>query len=117
MHHWKTVSAGIAAGCINGLLGAGGGTVLVPLLATTGELEDHQIFPSSVAIILPLCLASLAVSGMQAPLPWVAALPYLLGSIPGGLLAGLFGKHIPATWLHRLLGLVIVWGGIRCICG
>lgn len=113
MKNIKTFLSGGAAGIINGLLGAGGGMVLVPLLTSGGELEADQIFPSSVAIILPLCIVSLIVNSYQIDLPWPCALPYLIGSIPGGLLAGLLGKHIPTTWLHRTLGLMILWGGIR----
>lgn len=113
MRNWKTLLAGGAAGAVNGLLGAGGGMVLVPLLSVGGDLQENQIFPASVAIILPLCIISLTVNALQAPLPWRDALPYLIGSIPGGLLAGALGKHIPTKWLHRALALVILWGGIR----
>lgn len=113
MFHWKTVLSGGIAGAVNGLLGAGGGMVLVPLLSIGGDLKEDQIFPASVGIILPLCLVSLTVTGLHAPLPWTDALPYLLGSIPGGLLAGLLGKRIPTKWLHRALGLMILWGGTR----
>jgi len=108
--------AGVVAGAANGLLGAGGGMILVPLLGKSGALEETEIFPASVAIILPVCLVSLAVSAVQAPLPWSEALPYLLGSIPGGILAGLFGKKIPVKWLHRILGAVVLYGGIRYLC-
>lgn len=108
--------AGAVAGAANGLLGAGGGMILVPMLSKSGVLEEAEIFPASVAIILPVCLVSLAVSAVQAPLPWSEALPYLLGSIPGGILAGLFGKKIPVKWLHRILGAVVLYGGIRYLC-
>ncbi len=108
--------AGAAAGAINGLLGAGGGMILVPLLQKTGNFEENQVFPTSVAIILPLCLVSLALTALNTPLPWRQALPYLLGAVPGGLLAGLFGNKIPVKWLHRALGLLILWGGMRYLC-
>lgn len=104
---------GAAAGAINGLLGAGGGMVLVPLLQKSGRLEQEQVFPSSVAVMLPLCVVSIAVTALREPMPWKQALPYLLGSIPGGVLAGLFGRRISVLWLHRALGLVILWGGVR----
>lgn len=109
----RSILAGAFAGAVNGLLGAGGGMVLVPLLSAGGDLEERQLFPASVAIILPLCLISLAVTALHAPLPWKEALPYLLGALPGGLLAGALGKRIPTQWLHRGLGLMILWGGIR----
>ena len=116
MFSWKTGLCGAIAGAVNGLLGAGGGMVLVPLLGRTGELEDTQIFPASVSIIMPLCIVSLGVSAMHDPLPWQQALPYLIGSIPGGLMAGLIGKRIGVKWLHRALGIMIFWGGIRYLC-
>ena len=113
MVHWKSGLAGLLAGAVNGLLGAGGGMVLSPMLSTTGQWEEQELFPASVAIVLPLCLVSLAVSATQQPLPWRAALPYLLGAVPGGILAGLLGRRIPVKWLHRLLGVMLLWGGIR----
>ena len=113
MKNWKTILSGGAAGAVNGLLGAGGGMVLVPLLSAGGDLQQQEIFPSSVAMILPLCLVSLIVHALHTPLPWTEALPYLLGSIPGGALAGWLGKRIPTQWLHRTLGLIILWGGVR----
>ncbi len=116
MKHWRSTLAGAAAGAINGLLGAGGGMVLVPLLQRTGEFEEQEVFPASVAIILPLCLVSLGIGSMHRAIPFGEALPYLLGSIPGGVLAGLWGKKIPVKWLHRALGLIILWGGVRNLC-
>lgn len=109
----KLVLSGSIAGAVNGLLGAGGGMILVPLLNASGQLEQRQVFSSSVAMILPLCLVSLVVTGLGNGLPWAEALPYLIGSIPGGLLAGIWGRCIPTGLLHRTLGLIIVWGGIR----
>jgi len=41
------------------------------------------------------------------------SVPYLLGSAGGGLLAALWGRWIPTGLLHRLLGILILWGGIR----
>ena len=107
-------AAGFAAGAVNGLFGGGGGMVLIPLLSLASEGEDTMLFHSSVAIILPLCLVSLAASA--GPLPWQTALPWLPGSAVGGYLAAKWGEKIPALWLHRGLGILILYGGVRYLC-
>ncbi len=103
--------AGAAAGAVNGLLGTGGGMVLIPLMERSGALEKEALFSSSVAIILPLCLVSLGITALDGPLPWSQALPYLLGALPGGILAGLV--KIPVKWLHRIFGALMILGGLR----
>lgn len=108
--------AGFGAGAVNGLFGAGGGMVLVPLLGLLTDISDEDIFPTSISIILPICLVSLGVTAFSAPIPWRQSLPYLLGSAAGGVMAGTFGRKIPAIWLHRILGIMILWGGIRYLC-
>ena len=113
---WGLILAGAAAGTVCGLLGAGGGMVLVPLLSRLTQLEENQIFPASVAVILPVCLISLTVTAFTGSVAWSEALPWLPGSALGGLLAGFIGRKIPVKWLHRMLGIFILWGGIRYLC-
>lgn len=113
---WKAMLAGSLAGAVNGLFGAGGGMVLVPALTLLTALEDENIFPTSVSIILPICLVSLVCTALTSPVPWGQSLPYLLGSAAGGVLAGICGKRIPVKWLHRGLGILILWGGFRYLC-
>lgn len=108
--------AGLGAGSVNGLFGAGGGMVLVPLLTSLTELPDEEVFPSSVSIILPICLVSLSLSWPSQGVNWAATWPYLLGSALGGIAAGIWGRKIPTKWLHRLLGILILWGGVRYLC-
>ncbi len=110
------IIAGAGAGLVAGLFGAGGGLVLVPLLGLLTELSDRETFAASLSIILPVCLVSIAVTTMAAGIDFASALPYLPGSALGGLAAGIWGTKIPAQWLHRGLGLLIVWGGIRYLC-
>lgn len=110
------ILAGSAAGIVNGLFGAGGGMILVPLLTTLTDWDSSEIFPASISMILPMCLLSLIASAYYHPLPWSAALPYLIGSFAGGILAGWLGKRIPTVWLHRILGALILWGGFRYLC-
>lgn len=112
----KIAVAGALAGCVNGLFGAGGGMILVPLLTMLGDLQESEVFPASISIIFPMCFVSLFIGAMQAPIPWTTALPYLIGSAAGGILAGTVGKKIPTVWLHRVLGGLILYGGWRYLC-
>lgn len=110
------VLAGLGAGAVNGLFGAGGGMVLVPLLSLLTPLEDDEIFGASIAVILPICIVSLIATAITGTVAWLESIPYLFGSAVGGLAAGLWGRKIPAKWLHRGLGLLIIWGGVRYLC-
>ena len=107
-------AAGIAAGIVNGLFGAGGGMVLVPMLNAKSGIAEESRFGTSVLIMAPICVVALLVS-----LPWrlslLQALPYLAGSAIGGIGAGIWGQKIPTVWLHRVFGGLILWGGIRYI--
>ncbi len=110
-----TAAAGAAAGIVNGLFGAGGGMILVPLLTALTDLEEREVFPASISIILPMCFITLGFYAENG-LPWMTAAPYLIGSTIGGVLAGIWGKKIPTVWLHRGLGVLILWGGWRYLC-
>jgi len=110
------ILCGISAGAVNGLFGAGGGMVLVPMLTWLTALPDDEVFPASVSIILPICLVSLSLTLNPDTVPWDLAIPYLLGSSAGGILAGFLAKKIPTLWLHRVLGVLILWGGVRYLC-
>lgn len=115
-HSLGIVLAGIGAGAVNGLFGAGGGMVLVPLLGLLTNLEDREVFPASVSIIAPVCIVSLAISWQSGITPWNIVLPYLIASAVGGIAAGFLAKKVPTLWLHRLLGVLILWGGFRYLC-
>ena len=104
-----------AAGLANGLFGAGGGMLLLPLLERLTDLDSREQFASSVCIILPLCLVSAAVYWLRGGAFPGEAVPYLIGGALGGLIAGLLLKRLPTVLLHRVMGALIVWGGLRLV--
>lgn len=105
--------AGLLAGIVNGIFGGAGGMILIPALQLLTDIREESLFPMSVSVMLPVSLLSLWLTSRSAPLPWTEAWPYLLGSVAGGVLVGLLGRRIPTVWLHRILGIMILWGGIR----
>ena len=110
-------AAGLAAGPVNGIFGAAGGMVLIPALQLLARIPEASLFPMSVCVMLPICIVSLLCSVPLSQLPWSDAWPYLTGSLIGGCVAGFLGKRIPLLWLHRILGIMILWGGIRYLAG
>jgi len=112
---YRLILSGAAAGLVCGVFGAGGGMVLIPMLIHVCGMESRTAFASALSIMLPISLVSLAVCGFTGGLPFHDSLPYLLGGSIGGLLAGLLYKRIPTRFLHRAMGLFILWGGLRLI--
>ena len=108
-------AAGLAAGAVTGILGSGGGLVLVPLLRLAAGEDSKAVFPYSLGVMLPICLVSLVLQWGQSAVSLRQAAPYLLGSALGGLAALLLSGRIPAKWLHRLFGCILLWSGFRCL--
>lgn len=108
-----STGSGLAAGVLSGLFGGGGGLLLIPGLKYLAGLPEEQLFSLSVSVMLPVCLLSIGLTAGSGSLPWREAWPYLLGSAIGGLLVGRYGSKIPVLWLHRILGLTLIWGGVR----
>ena len=107
--------AGGAAGLINGLLGGGGGTILVPVLRDHCALDQRRAFATSVAVIFPLCLLSSAIYLFRGTPIFRGALPYLLGGAMGGFLSGKFFRRLNMDWLRRLFAVLILFGGLRSL--
>lgn len=112
---WKYVLAGGLAGIANGLFGGGGGSVLVPLLTRICGMEQRRAFATSVAVILPLCALSVGIYLLRGGLALAAAWPYLVGGTVGGWLGGRLFRGVRVNWLRRGFGLLLIFGGVRCL--
>ena len=87
--------------------------MLVPLLTRYCGLDQRRAFATSVAVILPLCLLSVAVYFMRGGLELGTALPYLVGGTVGGWLGGKLFKGVRVDWLRRGFGLLLIYSGMR----
>lgn len=111
----KLAITGALAGTANGFFGAGGGMFLVPLFTKWLGMEQKTAFATSVAVILPLSVVSAVVYFCQGGLDFLGAWPYLLGGLAGGIISGRVFKKMPVTWLRRIFGALILYGGIRAV--
>ncbi len=105
---------GFFVGIINGLLGAGGGIVAVPLLKKSG-LSKKQAHANAVAMILPISVLSGILYIIRGDVALRDALPF----IPSGLIGAVAGtyllKKIPPKALKRIFALFIIYAGIRLL--
>jgi uncharacterized membrane protein YfcA len=108
--------AGFIAGILNGLLGAGGGMVIVPMLERSG-LAPARAHATSIAVIVPLCILSTAFYLQSGSLTVTDALPY----IPAGLIGAYAGAkllpHIPGRILRRVFGAFMLYAAFRLLRG
>ncbi len=108
-------AGGFLIGVINGLLGAGGGMLAVPLLSKACGLERQEAHMNSVAVILPITLVSVGVYLFKGSVQLSDALCF----VPPGLLGALLGTvalgKIPSNRLKLIFGGFMIWAGIRLV--
>ncbi len=109
---------GLAAGVVNGLLGAGGGILIVYALgyALGGQDADaRDLYANALCVMLPISALScmryamgghLSVDGFSR-----YVLPALLGGLAGGLLLGRLKTHA----LKKLFGALVIYSGLVLI--
>lgn len=114
LHRLFVWPLGLAVGVLNGLFGAGGGMVAVPMLRGLGAAPE-QSHATSMAVIFPLTLVSGALYLRAGQFTLEQALPFL----PGGLLGALCGAwllpRIKTLWLRRLFGVMIIVSAVRLL--
>ncbi len=112
---WLCALSGALTGVVNGLFGAGGGLILVPLLIRAVKLDTRRALPTSVAVILPMCAVSAVRYLARESIGFWALLPYLAGGLAGGVIAGLTFDKFSTVWLRRILGAFIIYAGIKMV--
>ncbi|MBQ8732193.1 MAG: sulfite exporter TauE/SafE family protein [Oscillospiraceae bacterium] len=105
---------GFLAGILNGLFGAGGGMVAVPLLRKLG-LSQKEAHATSIGVILPISLFSVGMYLWKGQFQVEDVLPFLPGGILGGVIGGLLLPKIPSSILRRIFGLLMAWAAIRLL--
>ncbi len=110
----KTILGGIAIGFVNGLLGAGGGMLAVPILKSQG-LSQKEAHANAIAIIIPITVLSAILYLINDYVTLGNAFIY----IPTGLLGALIGtfilSKISPKILKRIFGILMVYAGVRLL--
>lgn len=114
MKKMRLILCGLAAGLANGLLGAGGGMIVVPLLRKLG-LDVKHAHATSISVILPLSAVSAVMYLTRGDVVLSDALIYLPFGIVGAVLGAAFFKKLPDKFLRGIFGVFILYAGVRSL--
>ncbi len=107
------VLCGAAIGVVNGLFGAGGGMLAVPVLAAAAGLPQKKAHATAIAVILPLCLVSTVVYAVRGGFGTDVILPTVLGVLAGGIAGAALLKKLSAPVLNLLFCGLMLFAGIK----
>lgn len=106
---------GVLTGLINGLIGIGGGTILIPAMVFLLGEEQHIAHGTSLAIILPTAMVSTFIYQANSHMDWPLALKIATSGMLGGYLGAKLMEKIPALRLKQLFGIFMILAGIRMV--
>ena len=108
-----SIMIGVVSGFINGLFGAGGGMVVVPMLIRLLKFKTKQAHATAILIILPLSLVSgllyLSFGNFNA----TVGIPTSIGVILGGIVGAFLLSKISSKWIGTIFSVLMAAAGVK----
>jgi uncharacterized protein len=108
------VVLGAAVGCIGGIYGIGGGSILSPILIGSGRPPAEvapaalaSTFVTSVAGVITFTILSLHEHGAVAP-DWPTGIALGIGGLAGAYTGARIQSRLPDVLIRRLVGVLVV---------
>ncbi|WP_026477974.1 sulfite exporter TauE/SafE family protein [Alkaliphilus transvaalensis] len=115
-YQWiKIISVGFIAGVINGLFGAGGGTIIVPALYFVFGVSQHKAHATAISIILPFALISSFIYYRNGFSNLGITFNVALGGVIGSYIGSKSLTRFSASRLRQIFGIVMIIAAIRMI--
>ena len=105
---------GIIIGLVNGLMGAGGGMIAVPLLKNCG-LEQKQAHSNAVAVIFPITVLSAVLYLLKGYVSISDAFLFIPTGLIGSFIGAFALKKISPEYLKKIFGGFMIYAGIRLL--
>jgi uncharacterized membrane protein YfcA len=106
-------------GCVGGIYGIGGGSILAPILIGTGRPPREvapaalaSTFVTSVAGVITFLVLSVHHHGSVAP-DWPTGIALGVGGLAGAYTGARIQRHLPDTVIRRVMGVLVVAIGVR----
>src|SRR6201999_636938 len=116
---WVMVAMAAAVGCVGGIYGIGGGSILAPVLIGSGRKASEvapaalaATFVTSVAGVITFLGLSLHQAASVAP-DWPTGIALGVGGLAGGYTGARLQSRLPDLVIRRLIGALVVATGIR----
>lgn len=108
-----------AVGCVGGIYGIGGGSILAPVLIGTGRQPVEvapaalaSTFVTSVAGVVTFTILSIHQHGAVAP-DWPTGVALGIGGLAGGYTGARIQSRLPDALIRRLVGILVIAIGAR----
>lgn len=102
------ITQGLLIGTVSGLVGAGGGFLIIPVLVFFANLPMRQAMGTSLTIIAIQCLIGFTGDLSQHPIDWTLLLSFSAVSIGGLFIGNKLSKRIIDGNLRKIFGWFIL---------
>jgi hypothetical protein len=114
-NHLIAVGIGFVGGMINGLLGVGGGTLLIPGMVALLKVGQHQAHGTSLSVTLPTAILSAFVYSRYDIFDLGLAVKIAIGGTVGGYLGAKLMEKMPDVLLRKIFAIVLILTSIRMV--
>lgn len=111
----KEILIGLVTGMLNGLFGAGGGSVVVPAMEKFLGVDEKKSHATAIAIILMMSLVSSFLYIRKGFFDLKIWLLVSVGGLAGGYAGAKLLGRIPKKWLKLVFGGVIIVTAVKMI--
>lgn len=108
----KAMLRGIQIGILTGLLGAGGGFLIIPVLIFSFHLSMKKAIGTSLLIISLNALFGFASDLSQYAIQWQLLIPLTIIAVLGTFVGNLIGLKIPGEKLKKGFGVFVLIAGL-----
>lgn len=112
--HFKSVVLGISVGMVNGVFGAGGGMLAVPILKKN-DLDQKSAHANAVAVILPITLISAVLYLSKGTVSLSDSFSFVPTGLVGSLVATFTLQKISNNFLQKIFAIFMIYAGFRLL--
>lgn len=100
--------SGAAVGFVSGIVGAGGGFIMIPIMLRLLKIPVRVAVGSSLGIVFLGSLMGSAGKMLTVQVEWLYLLPIVAGSLPASVLGAYVSKRVPSARLRQTLLLLVL---------